>query len=171
MDTIAIKKTLRKIAKSYEKKNKKKLFNHVCACDLLPKKIQNNQDSIIIVNEDTSDKPGSHWHAIWITSKKKCYFFDSYGERPNNKYIMSFMKSNSTKQYWNNRQLQSFYSYCCGEYCCMFAYTFAKTNNSGDFFNQFNSNLHKNDEKVQSMYTCTFHNRGCSQHCRSYKCK
>lgn len=62
MDTISIRKILKKIAESYEKKYKRKLYYKVCACDQLPKTLSKNKDAIIIVNSETSDKSGQHWY-------------------------------------------------------------------------------------------------------------
>lgn len=168
MNTFSIKQTLKKIALSYELEHKKKLFYRVCACDLLPNRIPNNQETIIIVNLDTSDKSGSHWQAMWFSFDRTCYFFDSYGQQPTNHYIKNFIKTHAHTTYWNKQQIQSYYSYCCGEYCCMFAYSMAKIDAITCFFKQFSTNLHSNDDKIRSMYNCTFNNRGCSQGCKSY---
>lgn len=62
MDTIAIRNSLRKIAQSYEKRFKRKLFYRVCACDQLPNRLPYNRDAIIVINSDTSDLPGQHWY-------------------------------------------------------------------------------------------------------------
>lgn len=169
MKTIAIRKILKKIAQSYEKSNKRKLFYRVCACDMLPKKVSYVHDWIIIVNLDESSRKGSHWVGIFLTRlTRTLFFFDSYGMQPNNKYINEFISTHAKNTFWNNRQLQSFYSYCCGEYCCMFAHTMAKGDVLACFMRQFNDKYHRNDEKVQSMFSCTFEKKNCSQCCKSY---
>lgn len=174
MNTFAIEKILKKIAVEYKKKYKKKLFHHVCACDLLPKNVPNNQDIIIVVNIDESTSEGSHWQSIFITGKKRnrfSYFFDSYGYSPTNSFIKRFIIDNSNKITWNKRQLQSYYSYSCGEFCCMFAYSMAKNMAFTCFFNQFNKKLNLNDEKVRALFNCIFNKRSCTQQCKKYiKC-
>lgn len=172
MNTFAIEKILKKIAVDYKKKYKKKLFHLVCACDLLPKEVPINQDVIIVVNIDESNKQGSHWQSIFITrNNRKCYFFDSYGYAPTNPYIKRFIINNSNTITWNKRQLQSYYSYSCGEFCCMFAYSMAKNKAFTCFFNQFNKKLNLNDEKIRALFDCIFKKRSCTQQSKKYiKC-
>lgn len=62
MDTFDIRASLKKIAQSYKKTNKRKLYYRVCACDKLPKSLPYNQDAIIVVNNQTSQQSGQHWY-------------------------------------------------------------------------------------------------------------
>lgn len=178
MNTKMIEHTLSEIADIYKKKYKKKLVHYVCACDLLPKLPQKG-DVIIIVNTDTSEKPGTHWQAVWITTTIKkeriSYFFDSYGRPPYNTYIRSFIKNNSNKTTWNNKQIQSFHSYACGEYCCLFALSMVQSQSLKCFFRQFGGNFDTNDQTVQALYICSFNKIKskkqqifCTQRCQSF---
>lgn len=38
--------------------------------------------ALFIANVDTSEKPGSHWLALYFTNKQEGEFFDSYGLHP-----------------------------------------------------------------------------------------
>lgn len=169
MNTFTIKHILAKIASDYKKKTKKKLFVRVCACDLLPKTLPKDKDVIIIVNTDTSNKPGEHWELIWILNNEKhCYFFDSYGLPPTNNYIKRFIKKHAITTNWNKKQLQSFHSFCCGEYCCLFALSITKENGFNCFFNQFNENHDSNDVNVKTLFNCVFEKQFQLQGCISY---
>lgn len=186
-----IRNALKKIAKIYESKNKKKIFYRVCACDMLPKRLPTNQDVMIICNTDKSTNPGEHWLGLYLPAPhrvvpggtaasashitknnirnfRSCHFFDSYGYMPTNEYIINFIKKNAREMYWNRHQLQSYHSYTCGEYCCMFAYSMAKNNNIKCFLKQFGKKLHSNDVKIRSMFNCTFYDKKCTQHSKSY---
>lgn len=179
MNTNTIEYALSKIASSYKKKYHKGLIHHVCACDLLPK-IPQSGDVILIVNTDSSDKPGSHWQGIWITSTRQkeriSYFFDSYGQTPYNTNIRAFIKNNSDRTTWNNKQIQSLQSYSCGEYCCLFALSMSQNKSLRCFFRQFEDNFEKNDETVHMLYVCNFYKNKksekqrqfCTQRCKSF---
>lgn len=179
MDTKTIQKTLEKIARLHKAKYRKKLFCCVCACDMIPKKIPKSNSAIIIVNSDTSDKPGTHWLAIWITTSKRqrlAYFFDSYGRAPLNTYIRNFIKDHSNKISWNVKQIQSLHTHTCGEYCCVFALSMAASKSFTCFFRQFDNDFDANDEKIHHLYNCNFNKtmtkRGekqiCNQRCKSF---
>lgn len=166
MDTYTIRRTLQKIAHKYKTKNKKTLYYQVCACDLLPISIPKNQDAVLIINLDKSDSSGSHWVCVHI-SKRVCHYFDSYGLYPTNSFIKKFIKNNSNTLHWNHQRLQSYFSYYCGQWACMFAHSI--TNNAlSCFFSKFSRNVHSNDEIVRSLYACTFNNKPSTQHCKSY---
>lgn len=168
MDTFSIQRVLEKISDRYTKTYRKKLFFRVCACDLLPKRIPLNQDTIIIVNVDPSDSPGQHWQSIFVPRMtRECFFFDSYGQPPENKYIKSFINRYSRTFKWNKRRFQSFHSSCCGEYCCLFAWA-AVLNRLRYFFGHFDNNVNNNDRKVQKSFNRLFNAEGCMQRCSSF---
>lgn len=182
MDTNKIQYALVRIAKAYRKSYDRRLYHFVCACDLLPERIPKKKDVIVIVNTDTSDRPGMHWQAIWFTTLRRksrgirvSYFFDSYGQPPHNNYIRDFIKNNSQETSWNNRGVQSLHSLTCGEYCCLFALTMAKGRDFQCFFNQFGSDTDSNDEHVHTLYSCNLTKKKssrrkqfCLQRCKSF---
>lgn len=135
---------------------------------------------MIICNSDKSTNPGEHWLALYLPAPhrdtrlataasashitknnirnfRSCYYFDSYGFMPTNEYIINFIKKNTREMYWNRHQLQSYHSYTCGEYCCMFV-----------FLKQFDNKRHSNDVKIRSMFNCMFNDKQCTQNSKSY---
>lgn len=106
MDTFTLEKVLTTVSRSYLLKNQeqKKILSGVYPCDsLLLRKVLQKQDTksarAIIVNTDESNKPGTHWQAIFIPAReskekrRRCYFFDSYGRPPTGHYIREYIKS------------------------------------------------------------------------------
>ena len=79
-----------------------KIYNNDCVWDDLCKfnlknELDNNITKIgVVFNLDKHDKPGSHWVAVYIdTKKKEIYFFCSYGSNPNrqtNKFCKNVQK-------------------------------------------------------------------------------
>ena len=80
--------------------------------DMIP---STKSNSCLIANTDTSKEKGTHWIAMY-KENGICEFFDSYGRPPfKNKYL--------GKNYiHNNKILQNFNTYVCGEYCLYFLY-------------------------------------------------
>lgn len=57
-------------------------FLGVLACDQLPKTPVQNLPSSVIINTHSSDLPGEHWLAVYITEDRVGCFFDSFGNEP-----------------------------------------------------------------------------------------
>lgn len=71
MDTLTLERILKKIARKYQQTWQKKLMIGVFPCDHLSSihsfmKKDNSTAIALIINTDPSDKPGTHWQAIWI---------------------------------------------------------------------------------------------------------
>ena len=96
-------------------KNTKVCFRGVYAINTLPKKAI--YPSCLIVNTDPSNKPGSHWLAIYYYVNGEAEFFDSYGLNPNFYGLDNYLNKTSLNWTYNKKQIQSFYSNLCGYYC------------------------------------------------------
>ena len=59
----------------------KTVFTDVLPSDRLPHEIRKKPRGYIL-NTDPSDKPGSHWVAMYLTEDGKGEFWDSYGQAP-----------------------------------------------------------------------------------------
>ena len=71
-----------------------------------------------IMNFDTVEKAGSHWVA-WYKSKKKHYYFDSYGTAVPDE-LREYFKNK--KIHYSDFMIQSMSSDICGELCIAFIY-------------------------------------------------
>ena len=56
-----------------------------------PPTIVSSYPALFIANVDTSDKPGSHWIAFYVTKDQKGEFFDSY-ELPPSSFTGTFTR-------------------------------------------------------------------------------
>ena len=74
-----------------------------------------------VLNTDPSYREGEHWLGFYFDKRKKCYFFDSFGNEPVyfglDQYIKKYSSSSSE---FNKNQIQGFLSNTCGHYTIFF---------------------------------------------------
>lgn len=77
--------------------------------------------SLIIINYDSCDEPGSHWVAIFINKKQEIEFFDSYGMLPIYSSIRTKLNNTfgKTRPTFNLIRFQG-NSTVCGQYCLLY---------------------------------------------------
>ena len=111
--------------------------------DRLPSRIK-QYPAGLIANVDRSNKPGSHWIAIYI---------DSYGNKPEfyEYSFKEFLEENSRAYTFNNPCLQSLYSRVCGQYCLYFFLFKARSFSLETIVNRFTANKRLNDEFVNQF--------------------
>lgn len=134
----------------------------------MPKHINLDRSNyFLIANDDTSNMPGSHWLAFYITKKNNervIEFFDSYGFSPmRNKYFKRFISKFSDKLIYNKKMIQSPLSTYCGLYCIMFLNHKSMNKSLTSFVRQFDNDHHKNDKKIVKMYRNEFHRKKKNQ--------
>lgn len=93
-------------------------FQGVFAADMIPPL---KEKSAIVVNQDDSSQPGSHWIAIYVDKDNNLEFFDSYGQSPflYGKFIRDYVSTYKNIS-WNSVVFQSMTSNVCGLYCIYF---------------------------------------------------
>src|SRR5690606_606315 len=88
-----------------------------------------NGDNTFIMNLDTSDGPGSHWVAVFVSPKKDrtVEYYDSYAKGPSKQFmkdIKTFVEKMSPETYLkfkvNKIKHQSRSSKRCGYHSCLF---------------------------------------------------
>ena len=137
------------LLRNYEK------FKGAFPCDQIPKFLDNEYS--IICNCDTSNQRGSHWVALVIRGNS-AYFFDSFGRSYDNfsfpeafrKYMGEICLNKNL--HFQNKVLQSFHSYTCGEFCVYFIEQMHKNVNFSYIFRDFTENLKANDMKILKLY-------------------
>jgi len=77
-------------------------------------------NSMYICNLDNSDKPGSHWIAVYITSKLHVEYFDSYGLPPIFTDLQDHLRNYTSHILINHVPLQGLNSVVCGQHCLVF---------------------------------------------------
>ena len=86
--------------------------------DMLPMDEKMNYPSAFVVNLDESEKEGSHWIALYLTSDGRSEVFNSLGNLPLPFSITQFLRHHTLKgnTKHNSTQLQSYFSTVCGAY-------------------------------------------------------
>ena len=105
---------------------------------------------IKVINKDPKHKPGTHWVAAYVDPQtKNCAYFDSYGLRPNNKYITAFFNLNGNSCDFNIENLQGPCSNVCGLYTLFFCYHIARGRSLNEIVRYFDTKTKAlNDKKV-----------------------
>ena len=127
----------------------------------LKKTLKDNKTKIgIIFNLDKHNKPGSHWVAMFINTKKReIYYLDSYGEkipRQINKFKNKVQKQSLNignkieYKYIENKRRHQFSDSECGMYCLYFIIEMIK----GKSFDKFLNKRIKDDymKKLRKIY-------------------
>ena len=110
-------KQINQIMKSYP--NSKNVFLGTFALDEIPIKIM-TYPACMIINNQSKNRPGEHWLAIYFDQLKRATFFDSYGFSPEYYKLEYFLKRNSKSFIINKIIFQSYFSKYCGYYCVFF---------------------------------------------------
>lgn len=143
MDTLSI---ICKVA-PYQKRN---IFKGVFPCDSLPHRF--NLPAIFVINLSPHYEAGTHWVAVYISSNRYAFYFDSFGLPIKNRFIQTFLEKNSVHIKHNKMQLQHIISNKCGKYCCVFVITILKNCSISSFVNKFSNNLFINEIVIENLY-------------------
>jgi hypothetical protein len=90
------------------------VFQGVYSIDTLPE-----TPRLLVCNTDPSYKPGQHWVALYVDSRRRGEYFDSFGRKPP-AIIEHYMNEHCVDWLFNAKQLQSAVSNYCGFYCCFY---------------------------------------------------
>jgi hypothetical protein len=125
-----------------------KCFIGTFAKDQLPKNKIKEFPCSLIINTDESFKPGEHWIALFL-DKNYAEYFDSFGQPPLHKEILSFLIRNKIKYItYNTKQIQSITTNTCGAYCVLFVKFKCFNKKFCDLIKLFNNNTYLNDLKI-----------------------
>lgn len=130
--------------------SKDKLFVGTFPCDQIPNITR--RPATIIVNTDTSEKPGEHWIAIHLKRNGKGRYFDSYGLKPFNQHILKFLYEacrNGFKYNPVTLQTPDVSSFTCGHYCILFCMCTSSKVSFQKFLKLFSKNTLLNDIATQ----------------------
>ena len=130
----------------WRNKRARKYFKGCYPCDQIPR--VNEFPALFIVNEDNRTQRGTHWTSIYLPSKDKAYYFDSFGCKPNpciSKYFENF-----NCVIFNHIPLQSVFSDVCGHYCIFFVLSICKGFNFNDVLRTL-SKQHNPDYFVRNV--------------------
>lgn len=124
-------------------------FGGVFAENSLPKHIETFPCGFI-ANTEPESKPGQHWIAFYFSSPQQGEFFDSYGHEPvfYSKRFKRFLDQNAETWISNKKELQSYFTAVCGEYCIFYLLHRARGVPMDTIVNLFSSDKDYNDHLV-----------------------
>ena len=130
-----------------------KSYSGVVPKDMLPEKP--DKPSFYIVNQDTSEKAGSHWIVVFAVDKKISKYFDPLGKMPDS-YFQNYLSLQSLSYRYNSKRCQNYGSNICGQYCLFYCYFRSRGYSMEDILNMFEENdLMYNDQLVYYFYKYT----------------
>ena len=94
---------------------------------------------------------GTHWTCAYC-SGKGCVYFDSFGFPPS-VAVDAFIRRRFKDYYFNNKDIQDYYSERCGLYCLGFGLYASKKGLSGinDYLRSFGKNTKQNEQILKGM--------------------
>ena len=129
----------------------RKCFYGVLPIDRLPlRKIK--RPCCFIINTDKSHQPGEHWFGIFVPKVGSIEYFDSYGRKPINEEVYSFINSNGKKFTYNNENIQSNESTNCGKFTIFYIYFRVRGFKMKQYLKFFTKNKELNDIIINKMY-------------------
>ena len=126
----------------YILKAQKIKLNGVCMKDELPSKLKNG---FYVINlQSSNDGNGTHWTALYYSSKHS-FYFDPFG------FLAPIEIEQKLKSYlYNDKQIQNLKSTACGYYCIAFIIFMNERKNKklgfDIFINEFSRNTKNNDK-------------------------
>lgn len=143
MDTISIRDYIR----PHQREN---IFKGVFPCDSMPHSFR--LPAAFVINLSQHDEPGTHWVALYISEYGNAFYFDSFGVKPSNFHINTFIRTHAKTIRYNKKQVQHILSNKCGRFCCVFVVAALKKCTIDNFISRFSLNLFVNDITVEKMF-------------------
>jgi hypothetical protein len=106
----------------------------------------NKNRAVYILNTAESSDPGEHWCVVCL-EKKKTYFFDSFGQSPDEYNFENIVSIYKNIRY-NSRPVQDVLAATCGHHCLYFSVKYGNGESPDDILNSYSSNSTANDNKV-----------------------
>jgi hypothetical protein len=115
-------------------------------CNIHPD-VKGKQIFSVVFNESKHNEEGSHFVCVYA-NKGIIFYFDSLGLKCENEYILNFLRTSGRVIKENNIQIQSYDSIFCGYFCLSFLLFMTHKNDYKNFFNLFNKNNLKLNDKI-----------------------
>jgi hypothetical protein len=107
--------------------------------------------ALLIVNTDTSNLPGQHWKAIYISKKREGEVFDSLAT-PVGLILQHWMNLFTRKWTASTLTLQNPLSPSCGAYVLYFVMNRLKHSSLKSCITKFSSNVFENEIFIEEFY-------------------
>ena len=137
---------LESIIRTYADEPTEAAFLGIFSIDTLPKHIK-RLPIIFIINTQTSNLPGQHWKAIYVSSEKNGEVFDSLA-MPVSLHLQNWLNTFTRKWSSSKRTIQYPFSASCGAFVIYFVLNRLKTKSMKTCLTMFKNNLIYNDALV-----------------------
>ena len=140
---------LHKLIQSYSDKATKQAFIGIFSMDKLPRHLP-HLPILLIVNTDSSNLPGEHWKAVYISKEKIGEVFDSLA-LPIGIYLQRWMNTFSRKWTVSKRRIQNPLSATCGAFTLYFVLNRLNKKSMRDCISIFTNDLPGNDVLMKAF--------------------
>lgn len=137
---------LESIIRTYADEPTEAAFLGIFSIDTLPKYIK-HLPIIFIINTQTSNLPGQHWKAIYVSSNKIGEVFDSLAT-PVSLRLQNWLNTFTRKWSLSKRTIQYPFSASCGAFVIYFVLNRLKAKSMKNCLSIFKNNLMYNDALV-----------------------
>lgn len=128
----------------------KNIYKGIYASNQIPRLRGLKYPAAYIFNTDEDFRPGQHWVAIFLKSRRaQPEYFDSYGVQPIKQSFKRFMKRLNKSYRYNKQSLQSLLSKVCGEYTVYYVFHKSKGYTLRKILSNFSNDCEQNDEIVK----------------------
>lgn len=140
---------LEKLINKYSDDATKRAFIGVFPMDKLPRHLP-HLPVLFIVNTDSSNLPGKHWKAVYISSNKIGEVFDSL-TLPIGIYLLRWMNTFSKKWTTSKRAIQNPLSATCGAFTLYFVLNRLSKSSMKECNKIFSNNVYANDVLMEAF--------------------
>ena len=142
----------------------------VFARDELPDLTREIRPWCLILNNDTKDKPGTHWLALYAPSARSIKLFDSFGFYP------SMYSFDSLDPLHSSYSLQSPSTSVCGHYCIVYIYLHSHNYSIYDIVDLLTDTSNRDEclkQYIYNMQICLRILNPCNRtgHCCKLQCQ
>ncbi len=109
-----------------------------------------------IANTDVHTKPGTHWLAIYFDENGNTEFFDSYARKPDNHFIVKYLKRYGLNVTCTPHRVQAPFSSVCGQYCIYYLWHRLRGYTMEEILKNFSEDLQNNDKFVTAWLNDNF---------------
>ena len=134
----------------YSDEKTREAFMGVFPINNLPKR-QFQLPAFFIINTNTSNLPGQHWKAIYVSKKREGEVFDSLA-MPIELILTHWMNTFTRKWIVSTLTLQNPLSPSCGAYVLYFVLNRLKHNSLKSCVSIFSDNVFENDKRMEQFY-------------------
>ena len=140
---------LESLIRTYADDDTTAAFLGIFSRDTLPTSIQ-RLPVLFVVNTQTSNLPGQHWVAVYISSEKRGELFDSLAT-PVSLKLMRWMNTFTVKWRPSKMRIQNPLSAYCGAFVAYFVLTRLKAKSMEACLQLFTKDLSFNDQLIQNF--------------------